>query len=681
MTEKHRRRRANTEPTASGDPMNRAEPTRRQRRTDRKRSDVLAAAATSGSGAAEVDRSTRMRAFRFPALLVVVGLIAAAFVLQQRLTAPVEDPGGRTDLSRLMPTAAPSGSLSSTWFCAGGTAAGETAPAAGTTAPADVQVVPGSASVQAQPGTTTPPGTVAGAPAEQRPRIVAEHTVIMVNASDRAQSVRVTVYPSDGEPVLRVMDLGPRERLDLVLADIVQAPFASAAIESDGGLLAVEHRVQGPTGQSVSPCATSPSSTWYFPSGTTRLGAREFFIAFNPFPEGAVLDLSFQVEEEGGRQSSRESDKLKGIVVPANRVVAIEVTDVITVRNQMSTVVRTRLGEGRVVVDRLIVTDGTNNLPPSLSNALGAPAAAAAWLFADGPAFEPGVETTYVLYNPGTETVEADLLVQPDALATGSEVEPFAVTVRAGQYATVPITRDSRVPSNAGYWVVVQSRGAPIVAERVARSEAPAARVGLSRTLGSPLVASRWLVPVAGLRGQNLGAVAVANAGTTPVTLTARVAGTGTSEVLTAFDRVELASGRRTLIDLTTLGTDGADPSAYLEIEASAPIVVEQILGFADPDAISDTIAIPVRDSLALPPVDLADRLGAVTDLTTPGSILPPDAIPRGTFPGTSSPPGSDVPGTDVSTTTTVAGDAPVPAPDASTTTTLAPVGPVGPGD
>jgi hypothetical protein len=727
-TKKRRSRRI--EPETMVDPLDRPDPTRRQRRADKKRSKELVAAATMGSSSAagpdDPDRgprrSRRMRAFRFPALLIVIALIAAAFVIERRVTPPIAEVTSGPDLGRVMPTATPAGAASSTWFCAGGTALGEPssvpkdvvgaggAPAATGAAlriPEDRAQAASTTTSSAPTGTnppgsnppgSNPPGTTR--PAAPKVAIVAEQSIEIGNASDRSQAVTVTVYPSEGTPVVRRLDLAGHTRQDLRLSDVVKAPYASALVESDGGLLSVAQSVQGPNGRSVGPCASSPSASWYFAAGSTRLGTREVFVAFNPFPANAVLDFSFQVAEEGGRQASRDSDKLKGQVVPANGVVAFDVSDIVTVREQLSTVVRTRGGEGRVVVARLLVSDGTSNHPKSINQTLGAPTPMPTWLFADGPVLEPGVQSSYVLYNPGATIVDAAVSVQPDAQGVGLEVAPFEVKVRPGQFEIVPIS-NARVPANSGYWVSVQSRdGGGLVAERVVRSDLPASRPGVSYTLGSPLVANRWLVPAAGVAGETFGQVSIANvAAEDPVTLTVRVASGGAAEVLPAFDRVELGAGRRTVVDLAGVRPSGVDPSALLEIEATGPVVVEQALGFAEPAVVTDAIAIPVRDTLAVPPGDLFDRLGLALPPgggpTLPVGTLPP--VPPGTDQGTLvplGPPGSDAvgpldggtlppvvgpDGQPVTTTTTspppAAGD-----PTASSTTTTATTAPAAPG-
>jgi hypothetical protein len=466
--------------------------------------------------------------------------------------------------------------------------------------------------------------------------------------------------------VTRTTTVAARTRSSVVLSDLVIAPNVSALVETDGGAIAVEHQVEGPTGRSVGPCASSASDTWYFPAGTTRLGTRHIYTVFNPFPQQAVVDFSFMVAEEGGRQATRESDQLEGIVVPPSRVVAVDITDIITVRDQVATTVKTRSGAGRVVVDQLQVSEGRSDWPENLAVTLGAPAPAATWLFADNRPLGEGVTTELMAFNPGTVDAELEVFVQVDGLSVTATTEPFLVTVRAGQYATVPIGTDNRIPVGFGAFVVAVSRNqVPVVVERVMTQLEPADPDAVVFTMGSPLVAREWLVPVGGLEGQEAMQVSIANPSVSePVTLTVEAVGEGDAAALADFDEVTLAPGARTVVDLAD--AQGA-AVLMLRIRASGPVVAGQWFAFDDPGTLSDTAVLPVSGTLVLPGGEVTDRGALVADEPEPfDGSLPPDTGPPGTTAGTTPSTEVEVPGS-------------VPAPEETTTTTAAPVDPAAP--
>lgn len=618
----------------------------------------------------------RMRAFRLPALLVVLALLVGAVLVERRDVEPATVATVPADLTRLAPVASAPDARSSTFYCAGGTARGSTdpieAPAEDPTATDDGTATdeqPAAGDEPAPDGTTpegtAPPGTTPAVnPTDVVVPVVAEHTVTIANLSDTDQQATVTAVPNEGDPVVETTTVPARTRATIVVSDLVTAPFAAALVETDGGSVAVEHQVEGPTGRSVAPCASSASATWYFPAGTTRLGTRHIYSVFNPFPQQAVVDFSFMVEEEGGRQATRESDRLEGIVVPAGRVVAVDITDIITVRNQVATTVSTRSGLGRVVVDQLQVSDGRSDWPENLALTLGAPAPATTWLFADNRPLGDGVTTSFVAFNPGPTDAELEVYVEVDAQAVGSVIEPFVVTVRAGQYASVPIDDDPRIPDGIGAFVVAVSRNeVPIVVERVMRQSEPVDPDGAAYTMGMPVLAREWLVPVGGIEGQEAMQLSIANPSVSEtVTLTVEAVGEGDAAPLDDLDQVDLAPGARTVVDLSE--AQGA-AVLMLRVVASGPVVVGQWFAFDDPGTLSDVAAFPVTGTLVLPGGEVTDR-GEPAEPIEPepfDGTLPPATAPPGSTAGTAPevPPGTEPPAPEETTTTTVAAETPAP--------------------
>ncbi len=602
----------------------------------------------------------RMRAFRLPALVVVVALLVGAALVDRRDADPTVDTSAPTDLARMAPVASAPDARSSTFYCAGGTALGSTDP------------VEPSVVEEPTPDATSDPGSSTGSPdattvAAGPDPVVAEHRVTIANFSDRDQQAVVTVVPSVGDKVVETRTVAARTRTTVTLSDLVQAPQAAALVETDGGEVAVEHEVEGPHGRAVSSCASSAASSWYFPAGTTRLGTRHVYSVFNPFPQQAVVDFSFMVSEDGGRQATRRSDKLEGILVPPQSVVAVDITDIITVRDQVATTVTTRSGLGRVVVDQVMDSDGRSNWPESLSLTLGAPVAAPTWLFADNRPLGDGVETSFVAYNPGSVDADVEIYVEVDGQAPGTRIEPFVVTVRAGQYASVPVGADTRIPVGFGAFVVAVSRNdVPVVVERVMRQTEPVDPDGATFTIGSPLLARSWLVPVGGIDGQESMQVSVANPSVSEtVTLTVDAVGEGDQGALDDFDGVTLAPGARTVVDLSD--AQGA-ASLMLRVRASGPVIVGQWFAFDDPGTLSDVVPFPVAGSLVLPGGEVVDR--SDTDVVEPepydGPLPDAGTVPPGTTPTTEAPPGSDVIAPDESTTSTAPDSGVVPAgPDA----------------
>ena len=220
------------------------------------------------------------------------------------------------------PTAAPASARSSAWYCTGATGA---------------------------------------------PDAVADGTVVIANAGDRALRADITVIPIAGDPGQTVARGGrPTAGPPLRLADVVQAAHLSAVVELDGGEAVVELTTTGPLGASVTPCASSASPTWYFAEGVTTRDATEVLLVLNPFPEDAVVDFAFTTEE--GQVTPQA---LTGLAVRGRGMTAINVGEFVQRRESVAARITARTG--RLVVSRLQVFDGSVGRK-GVSVALGVPA-------------------------------------------------------------------------------------------------------------------------------------------------------------------------------------------------------------------------------------------------------------------------------------------------------------------
>ena len=397
-----------------------------------------------------------MRARRLPIVvlvpLVVVALALAAGDHGADLAAPIT-PGGGDPLGALIPTAAPGGALASTFYCAGGSAAGDQF---------DATVV------IANPGLRRARGA-----GHRLPRRARRRTRPASNKSRRSSRSSAT-WPSPA--------VG---RAELRLGDVQASPFAAALVEVNGGNVAVERRTAGPSGLSASPCTSTPSSSWYLPSGTTTKDARELLALFNPFPDSATVDLSF-ITSDG----FRAPPPFQGLGVPAGHLVVLDVGTAAGRHEQVSTEVLAR--SGRLVVDRLQSFDGTDpNHPLGAAVTLAAAQPSTVAMFPEGLVSD-GLDETFTILNPGEQAADVQLEIALDDPSTNGVVDPI-VSERAG--SVVRAGRDprpDRVPPGVGHTVTVRATsGVPVVRGAVyppRRRRRPARATGLRS-------ARRWSPP------------------------------------------------------------------------------------------------------------------------------------------------------------------------------------------
>ncbi|MCD9623334.1 DUF5719 family protein [Rhabdothermincola salaria] len=524
-------------------------------------------------------------AWRVPMLVVLVALLVAAVVVDR------DDGRGRSGVrvDQLAPVVAADDAQGSTWYCAAGSATGITE------------------------------GEGAGA---------AEHTVVLTNVSDQPVEGRLTAYPDDGDPVMVDVEVGAQDRSEVVLSEVLVAPWAGAVVELDAGSVAVDHELVGPGGSSVSPCASNPSPSWYFPAGTSRAGTTTLLALFNPFPGEASVDISVETEE-----GTRASPSFQAVLVPGSAVTVIDVGAIVTLRAELAITVTAR--SGRIIAEQLMVSDGTDDAPVGLTASLGAPSPSPSWIFPDGSPPAEGRTVSYSVLNPTEDEAEVEVQVFLDDPATNGSVEPFTLTVPGGRHDVVEVFTEERLfPEGVASWVLVRSvNDVPIVAGRLEGGIEGTDASGFVASVGSPLVATEWVAPVPAVPDADSAAIVVVNpsaVGEATVTLRA-LSGGGDVEV-PGMGEVVVPAGSRVVIPVEGPALELAGLSVV--VAADEPVVVSSAAVVGDDR--SAAVAMPVAGTESMP-TSLAGPDAFVTEppVTEPPVTEAPDTSTDGEAPGT----------------------------------------------
>jgi hypothetical protein len=453
---------------------------------------------------------------RLPVLLVIVGLLVAG---------GIADRAGRASTPHAValapgPHAAPASATSSTWYCTG---------------------------------------------AQARPDGPAVGTVVVANAGSRTLLGTITVVPDNGSPRSVPLRVAGPGSASVRLADVVTADNASALIELDGGQVVAELVTQGPLGDSVTPCASSASDSWYFAEGATTRDANEVLMVFNPFPEDALVDFSFSTETD-----RVVPEALAGLVVKGRGMVAVPVGDSVRRRAAVSTVVKSRVG--RLVVARVQVFDGTGDVPRTgVSIALGAPAPRPVWYFPEGYAGD-GVTERIQVYNPSAREARVSI----EMLLDEGEADPVGLTVPAYSRVTFTVNEEPRVPPNVGHAAVVRAlNGVPVVAERTVDAVAPSARTGFAVTLGATGTAARWAFAAGEPDPAVEEWVTVLNPDRRPATVGVTALVDGGRARVPELQRLSVPARGRLVI---RLADHLPRPVPAVVVEATGPVVVERDL-------------------------------------------------------------------------------------------------------
>lgn len=476
------------------------------------------------------------RTRRGPALLVLVAVLAAGGVVDRRARAG--GPSQATTVSAQVPVAAPVSARSSAWYCPGGPAGG-------------------------------PPG---------------DSWVVVANAGARPLGGGVSVFPDKGDPRAVPITVGPASRAAIHLADVVSSPFAAAVVELDGGDAVAEVVATGPLGETVTPCASSASSTWYFADGVTTKDASEVLLVLNPFPDDAVVDVVFSTEE--GVVSPQA---LTGLLVKGQGLTTISVGDYVQRRESVSARVTARTG--RLAVSRLQTFDGTGTSGrKGAALSLGAAATGPVWYFPEGLVAD-GQSERYQIYNPGTDEAQ----VEVDLALDSGEAEPMRLTVPRESRLTIVSADESRIPKGVGHAVTIKSTSGPeVVAERTIDAMTPSPRTGLSIALGARLPAKRWATAAGSADDNTDEWVVVQNTGPRSAKVTVALLADGTPVPVGAdLTSVDVPPGQRRALHVNPALKR---PTTPLLVTSTEAVVVERDYYKLKAPGLAMAAAIPLRD-------------------------------------------------------------------------------------
>ena len=462
-------------------------------------------------------------------VVVVLGLALLAAALLDRGDRPESVLAGpAVD----MPTAPAPGSVSSTWYCAGGTA------------------------------------NSGGA---------ADATVVIANPGTNELKAVVTVIPSEGRRATRQLTVRGNSIQTLRLQDLAKSTYAAALVDLDGGQGVVEQTVSGSLGRSASPCASAASDRWYFADGSTRREATMIVALFNPFPDNAIADLSFSTDQ--GRSVPRA---LQGLVVPARSLVVRNIGDFVRRRETLATSISVR--SGRLVASKLQLHDGGGRKGMALL--LGAPSVGAVWRFPEGYV-QDGVTETVAIFNPSEQEATVDVELALDRGAA----EPFELTVPARERIALVANKESRIPKDDSHAITVVRRSGPgVVVERTVDAVTPAPRQGFADTMGARRLSTRWYLAAGSATGDEDEWVVVHNPSRRAAKVSFTVLAGGQRLAVEGLQSVNIAAGRRQAF---RLGDHLQRAETPLLVEATAPVVVERTLYRTGGVGFSFTIGIP----------------------------------------------------------------------------------------
>jgi hypothetical protein len=332
-----------------------------------------------------------------------------------------------------------------------------------------------------------------------------------------------------------------------------------ATVTVEGGDIVAMEFVEGANGWSVVQCASTTSSNWYFPEGSTLPGDNVTLDLYDPSVTPAVVNVD--VITSSGEAIPTE---YQGIAVPALGIVSETLDAHATSDKEVGTIVE--VDSGAIVADELLLCDSGGT--KGLSDQLGTPSPETSWAFPD--TVEPtGGSLVFNVMNPSSVASEITI----DATyGAGIAVHPVTGSVPADSVSSFVIGSEPGFGQNTPYAVVIKST-TPVVVGRALYARPVGRKVpreSQGSTPGIAVGAESWIVPpvppplkALSITIQSLGRKAVKLSITKAIGASPR--GSGGKATTT------LGAGESATVNPSVLAGDGGP----LLVEADGPIAVE----------------------------------------------------------------------------------------------------------
>lgn len=424
----------------------------------------------------------------------------------------------------LQPAVAPAGALSSSWYCAGAT------------------------------------GPKGAAPA----------TLLLANMGRREVRGQVTVVSTTGPVRTETVTVPPRSSLSVGESALVSGPYVAATALLYGGQVAAWQVLSGSAGAATVACSPTSARQWYEASGSTT-GNNEVELAlYNPLAADAVADLSFSTTH-----GPAQPGDFQGIVVPARRLVVVDVAQHVQQQSAVATTVTARFGE--LVVDQL--STSTSGRRTNVAVTRGVAGTASRWYFPAGQS-SGGAASSYQILNPTNGVVHVRVSM---GLSSGTVV-PFVLTVPPLSASTFATSGRSRLSTGAPYSVSI--RAADRVGVVAERTEDSGSGLLTSGFLGASRAARSWLVTAPGG-----GSLVLQNPDRSPASASVAPVTGRTVRPLPGLAHVRVPARRTTTVSVP------ARARGVILVQASRAVVAEWVTTDAGRTLPAIAVAVPPSSS------------------------------------------------------------------------------------
>ena len=412
--------------------------------------------------------------------------------------------------------------------------------------------------------------------------------VVIANPTDVDITAAVTLL-SDGNPEQQVVIVPARSRNSVDLLRGRTKGVVVPIVEVIGSHGIVEQQLEFAAGDTTSLCVTATSSSWFFADGFTLEGSRERLILANPFPESAVVNMSFSTAD-----GQRRPTALQGFIMPARSVKSFDMSKEGANEEQLLAI-EVRATTGKIIASRAQHYLGGGRL--GYSTTLGTPLARNKWWFAGGQTAANTIEKL-VLYNPAEQeiTVDAVFLHQElnatvDSAGSVPPIGAASIVVPAGEVVSLNTELAASLPKGAHGIVLSTANGVGFVAEHaISKRTKTSAFTALTQGTPDGLTSRVWWIPT-GVTPDSRDALSILNTTSEAGSFSIVGIGPGGEFPLTGLTDVPLLPAGVMNVSFPADVTDG-----QLIVRSTEPIVVRRqlnrghgLVGF------SSVLALPQR--------------------------------------------------------------------------------------
>ncbi|MDQ3877382.1 MAG: DUF5719 family protein, partial [Actinomycetota bacterium] len=278
------------------------------------------------------------------------------------------------------------------------------------------------------------------------------------------RSLAVQTFDSSSDAIVGIEPRSPsRSRLEpehlLYRTELGRQPVNVVGYDAPIGVAQLL-RFDGPVEGAVAmPCTDEASTHWYLPAGSSAIGFDERLLLYNPFPDEAVVRVSF-LTSSGLRAKANLADE----PVPARGSTTIKLNKFILTKATLG--VQVDAIRGRFVAWNVMFAKPKGQRS-GVQGTIGAPETSLRWFFPDGGAGS-GLDETLTVVNPNNREARVTVtLIGSKEIVQPPKLIDIAVPPDGAHLISLPHALKAKESAVGGLGAIVQSsNNVPIAVAR-----------------------------------------------------------------------------------------------------------------------------------------------------------------------------------------------------------------------